>query len=268
MPYFQSVDVCQEIVRKDLVKIPKEYKDFDSQTRDGCTNPWKRMVVGIVTCKFHQKRFENYIEIFSKIYGDLGLDYYAILADPDIQTEGGNDYVVDHVTRTFTAKVNESYETLAHKLAIFYSYVYNSTDYDYVVKSDDGCLVDLSKVIQKLEYDYAGAVLKPTVNSVHFGKCSNKEYNKTKLDFGHNFKESFPDIEEERYQELYHIRLGGGGYGYRLSREALQYIDKYKAHILSLGLSYEDVLFGQILYLEGIKVSWHGIGRYHYIDGK
>ena len=194
--------------------------------------------------------------------------FYIIYADPDIKTKDELDFTVDHKSRTFIAKSKESYETLAHKVAIFYSFIYNFTDYDYVVKADDGFLLNLSKLIDKLDCHYIGAVLKPTSNRIHINKCTDKQYNKIHLDFGHNLKDFLPNMDEELYKSLYHIRLAGGGYGYRISREALKIVDKYKKHILSQGLSYEDVLFGQILYLEGINVTWHGIGRYHHIGPK
>ncbi len=95
--------------------------------------------------------------------------------------------------------------------------------------------------------------------------CTDKAFNETKLDFGHGFRAFVPDIDDKMYESLYSIRYACGGYGYRLSRDALQFIDKYKPQILSLGLSYEDVLLGQILYLEGIPATKQELGRYHFI---
>lgn len=267
MPYFQSIKVCKELVGNDLKKIPNEYKNFDEVTKnDRSVNPWKRMVVGIVSSVASYKRLANYLTIFGEIFDNLGLDYYVILADPNIEPEDGTDFVVYQDSRIFLAKTKESYETLAHKIAVFCSFAYNHTDYDYVVKCDDGCLLDLSSAIVKLEADYVGRVLEPTLNTIHFNKCTDKSYNETELDFGHDFKEFVRDIDDELYESLYSIQLAGGGYGYRLSRKALQFIDKYKPHVLSLGLSYEDVLLGQILFLEGVKVTSQQIGRYHFIS--
>jgi Galactosyltransferase len=266
MPYFNSVEECQQIVARDLKSIPDKFKNFTKVTwNNKAKNPWRRMVVGVVTCKKYEKRLNNFLILFEDIFAQLGLDFYMIYADPDLETANGDDYLVDHENRIFIAKANESYETLAHKLAIFYSYIYNHTDYDYVIKADDGCLLNLKEVISKLDKPYVGATLKPTLNTIHKGKCSNKEYNKINLDFGHEFKRYNPQIEEKLYQELYHINLAGGGYGYRLSREAIGKIVKYKSHVLSLGLTYEDVLLGQMLYIEGVRVTRVGIGRYHYI---
>ena len=269
MPYFNSIEECKKVVANDLKAIPENLKTFTKVSRDNkATNPWKKMVVGIVTCKKNQKRLDNFLLLFSDIFANFGLDYFIILADPNLKTERGKDYTVDLQNRIFTAKAKESYETLAHKLAIFYSYIYNQTDYEYVIKSDDGCLLNLKEVITKLDQPYVGSTLKPTLNVIHKGKCLDKELNKISLDFGHEFKKFNPKMDDKLYNELYHINLAGGGYGYRLSRTALQHIDKYKNHVLSLKLSYEDVLFGQIMYIEGINVTRVALGRYHYIEPK
>jgi len=266
MPYFNSLETCQKAVGKDLAAIPDEFKNFDDETRnDKSKNPWKKMVVAVVTCKKFERRLNNFLILFKDIFADLGLDYYLVYADPNVETEGGLDYTIDHEKRVFVAKAKESYETLAHKLSIFYSYVYNQTDYDYVVKADDGCLLKLNYLITKLDKPYVGATLKPTLNTIHRGKCSNKAYNKSSLDFGHELKRFDPEMKDDTYDKLYHINLAGGGYGYRINRDCLQHIDKYKEHTLSLGLSYEDVLLGQILFLEGIKVARVPIGRYHFV---
>lgn len=269
MPYFNSIEECKKVVANDLNAIPDNLKNFTNVTRNNrSTNPWKRMIVGIVSCKKYQNRLENFLTIFSDIFAKFGLDYLIIYADPNLKTEKGKDFTVDHKNRIFIAKAKESYESLAHKLSIFYSYVYNHTDYDYAVKVDDGCLLNLKELITKLDQPYIGSTLKPTLNIIHKGKCTDKEFNDIALDFGHNFKKFNPNMDDKLYSDLYHINLAGGGYGYRLHRDALKHIDKYKKHVLSLGLSYEDVLFGQIMYIEGIMVTRVGIGRYHYIGPK
>lgn len=248
MPNFQSLEECQQIVENDLKKIPDNYKNFTDKTRnDKNINPWKRMVVGILTCKRTVKRLDNFLMIYREIFEKLGLDYYIIVADPDIETK--LDFVVNDETRIFMAKAKESYETLAHKVAIFYSYINNFTEYDYVIKVNDGCLLDLSKVLGKLDSPYIGSILKPTSN-------------KTKFIFHHKLKEIYPNMNTE----LYNIRYAGGGYGYRINRKLIKIIDKYKHHILSLDISCEDILFGQIFYLEGVCVVYHSIGRYDYIE--
>lgn len=249
MSYFKPVLECKSIVSKDLYKL--DAKDLRS-------NMWNRSIVAIVTCLSNKNRFKNFMRIYQNIFNRFGLKYYIILASPNIDTE----YMIKN--RLFIAKSKEAYENLAHKISIFYSYVYNETNYDYIIKVDDGCLLDFSKIILNPEADYMGSVIRPTLNTVHFNKCTDKKYNSIKLDFKHDLDEFCSSPEQ--IKQLYDIKFAGGGYGYRLSRNAFQHIDKYKTHILSLNLSYEDVLFGQIMFLEGIELVGCGIGRYHYIS--
>lgn len=263
-----SLERCIEIVGNDLKKISNALATVDEETKNiRSVNPWTQMVVGVVSSFANHKRLANYLTIFGEAFDNLELDYYVILADPNIEPEDGKDFVLYEDTRIFLAKAKDSYETLAHKLAIFYSYICQHTDYDYVIKCDDGCLLDLNNTIVNLEADYIGTVLTPTLNTVHFGKCTDQAYNTQKLDFGHSLKHIKPDMDDKLYDSLYHIRYAGGGYGYRFNRKALQCIDRYKPHILSLGLSYEDILFAQICFLEGIHVTSQDIGRYHAITG-
>lgn len=267
MPRWGTVEECQEIVNADMKKIPNSLKNFDSSAReDRERNPWRNMVVAIVTCAKNKKRYDNFMLIFGDIFKQLGLNYYVIAADHNIVPEDPSyDFAVDHESHIFTAKALEAYENLSHKLAIFYSWVYNHTDYDYVIKADDGCLLNLHAVISKLEYDVVGSILKPTSNRCHINKCKQDKYNKINLDFRHGFDKILPKISEDKIKALYGVRATGGGYGYRISRNALRCVNKYKAHVLSVGLSYEDILFAQIFYLEGLSPISHWIGRYHSI---
>lgn len=272
MPRWGTVEECREVVNADMKKIPDSLKIFDEESRnDPERNPWRKMVVGIVTCAKNKRRYNNFMEIFGDIFEQIGLEYYIINADLDIVPDDpSDDFVIDHESRVFTAKAFEAYENLAHKLAIFYSWVYNHTDYDYVIKADDGCLINLHAVITKLDLDYVGSILKPTSNRCHINKCKQDKYNKVDLDFKHDFdlikdrsgKQAIPD---SKIKELYDVRAAGGGYGYRLSRNALKNVDRYKSHILSVGLSYEDIIFSQVMFLEGIIPVGHWIGRYHAI---
>ena len=51
MPRFQSLEECQQIVINDIKKISDKYKNFDDKNRyNKIINPWKRMVVGILSC--------------------------------------------------------------------------------------------------------------------------------------------------------------------------------------------------------------------------
>jgi len=204
------------------------------------------------------------MKIHERWFIENGFTYYAIYGDPSLLGTGV-DYKING--NNFYCATNEAYETLAHKLAIFYSYIYEKTSMEYVFKVDDGCLINKSNILQELNSthrppDYCGGLMTPTSDCCHKGKCTNKELNKISIDFAHNFNK-INGIDPLKLRNIKKITYCGGGYGYGLSRNALQHIVKYKYHILSLSLSYEDVLFGQIMFLENIKPKHVEIGEYH-----
>jgi hypothetical protein len=245
----------------------------------------RKVCFGILTCPGSHKRYEKFMKIHERWFIENGFTYYAIYGDPSLLGTGV-DYKING--NNFYCATNEAYETLAHKLAIFYSYIYEKTSMEYVFKVDDGCLINKSNILQELNSahqlsgvttgpgvttgrlpgvtfgrsDYCGGLMTPTSDSCHKGKCANKELNKISIDFTHNFNK-INGIDPLKLRNIKKITYCGGGYGYGLSRNALQRIVKYKYHILSLSLSYEDVLFGQIMFLENIKPKHVEIGGYH-----
>lgn len=227
----------------------------------------KNICFGILTCPRNKKRFENFMTIHEKWFIENGFTYYAIYGDPSLFGTG-IDYKIKG--NNFYCAANEAYEVLAHKLAIFYTYIFEKTEFDYVFKVDDGCLINKNNILcmDGLNMgDYCGCLMSPTSNACHKGKCSDKSLNKILLDFTHNFNK-IQNIDQCKLKEIKNIKYCGGGYGYALSRYALKHIPKYKYHILHIGLSYEDVLFGQIMYLENIKPSSAEIGGYHCVKAQ
>jgi len=218
----------------------------------------KEVCMGILTCPKTEKRFNKFMVLHKEIINNLGYDYYIILSDPTLI---GTDkkYRIDG--NYFYCATEEAYEVLAHKLAIFYCYIYNETKYDFVYKVDDGCLLNTDNLINP-NYDYGGALMVPTANNCHRKKCKNRIFNRINLDFRHNFP-NLKDIDKKKLENIKKIKYAGGGYGYGLSRKALSFIPKYLEHILSVPLSYEDVMFGQIMYLSDIKPIFKRIGEYH-----
>lgn len=223
----------------------------------------KNICFGILTCPANKKRFNKFMNIHEKWFIDNGFTYYVIYGDPSLFGTGV-DYRING--NEFYCAANEAYEVLAHKLAIFYTYIYEKTSFEYVFKVDDGCLINKENILQYLEMkprmDYCGGLMSPTANGCHKGKCSNNALNSISLDFTHEFNK-IKEINQSKLKEIKKITYCGGGYGYGISRNALKQIVKYKYHILSLRLSYEDVLFGQIMYLENIKPMYAEIGGYH-----
>lgn len=218
----------------------------------------KNICIGILTCPKNKIRFERFMKIHEEKIQKLGFDYYIILSDPSLIN---TDRMFRLDGNCFYCATEEGYEILAHKLAIFYCYIYNETKYDFVYKIDDGCLLNIDNLVNPT-YDYGGSIMVPTNNKCHVGKCRNKTYNHVELDFKHNFHK-IKNIDKDKIANIGKIRYAGGGYGYGLSRNALSHIPKYLKHILSIPLSYEDIVFGQIMYLSNISPIQKYIGQYH-----
>jgi hypothetical protein len=199
------------------------------------------------------------MDLYKEQFENNNIDYYIILSKPELK-KSGKLYELDG--NYFYVATEEAYEIIAHKLVIFYEYIYNHTDYDIVIKSDDGCLIDVDKIVNSPDDDYFGADLVATVNKCHYGKCKNKKYNKIGLDFRHKFHMT-RYLNKEQRENITKIKYAAGGYGYGLSRKSLENIIKYKTHILKLNFSYEDLLFGQVLYLSNINVKPYRFGKYH-----
>lgn len=216
--------------------------------------------IGILTCQKKKKRFKKFMDMFEGKFNELGIKYYVLICNPLLAREGLEYKIVGNY---FYIGISDAYETLAHKLVIFYTYIYNHTNYKYIIKTDDGCLINIDKILNFPKGEnYIGTRLRPTANSIHKGKCKNGKLNKICLDFTHNF-DKIKGIEEDKLKNIKNIEYGGGGYGYGLTRKALSFIPKYKDHILSIPLSYEDVLFGQIMYLSDISFCNYRFGQYH-----
>lgn len=220
----------------------------------------KKLCMGILTCPANKQRFDRFMRIHEKTIIAKNIDYYIIQSDPNL-IGSGVDYRIEG--RHFYCAAEEAYEVLAHKLAIFYSYIYLKTDYDFVYKVDDGCLLYMD-ALPSPNYDYGGALMVPTANRCHYGKCKNPRFNRIGLDFRHNFHK-LPGVDRNKLRNMTKIRYCGGGYGYGMSRKALSHIPQYLNHILSIPLSYEDVLFGQIMYLSGVSPTRQTVGRYHQV---
>ena len=221
----------------------------------------KKICMGIVTCPQNKKRFDKFMAIHEEQFKKLEIYYYIILADKSLI---GTNQMYRIEGNYFYCAAEEAYEVLAHKLAIFYCYIYNETKYDFVYKVDDGCMVNIDNLLNPI-YDYGGCLMTPTSNTCHFNKCLNIRFNKQRLDFRHDFHK-FHSIDKTKLKNIIDIRYAGGGYGYGLSRTALSNIQKYLKHILSIKLSYEDVIFGQIMYLSDIKCVPARIGSYHKVE--
>ena len=86
---------------------------------------------GILTCPSSKKRFDKFMRIHEKWFIENGFTYYVIYGDPSLFGKGV-DYRIKG--NEFYCASNEAYEVLAHKLAIFYTYIFEKTSFDYIFK--------------------------------------------------------------------------------------------------------------------------------------
>lgn len=222
----------------------------------------EKICIAIVTCEKNQERFDRFMSIFADRFEENNLDYYAIRADPDIETDGNKLYRIDG--HDFWTKTEEAYEKLHQKIMVFYSYVETQTEYTHIIKVDDGCLLNLESALSDLHLDYVGYSMFARVNKYHKGKCKDPKWNFYISDFKHSL-DDVVGIEKFNSLDLTKVRYASGGCSYRLSRKALTGISAFLPHCLNLEFAYEDLLIGQLLKINGISVSHKIIGRYHRI---
>ena len=205
-------------------------------------------------------RLNKFIDYhYDFIVNDMEAEMYLITADPTISKEYKIDEIVinDKKIKLFTARCKERYENLSHKLSLFYKYASKIKEIEYVIKIDDGCKMNFEEMKKIPKTNYFGALLKPTSVKCHFNKCTKKEFNNQKVNLIHNF-----DYNRKKLLDLTYC---AGGYSYGLSSKSLKIISKYIYHILNIDLSYEDVLFGQILMMNKIYPKYCMMGSYHQI---
>lgn len=134
----------------------------------------------------------------------------------------------------------EQYEQLPVKMWKTYHYLYHHTDYQYFYKLDSDCILHLDRFkhfFQKAQsYYYLGGVAGGGVDRTwHMGKCSSEELNRTP------------------YWRDYRGDWCGGGFGYLVSRTAIQHLFSPEGrHYMTTDI-YEDKAVGDILRQNGIQ---------------
>jgi hypothetical protein len=209
--------------------------------------------LGILTCPKDEIKLKKFMELYSKELEEKNIPYFLIYADNNL------DKYYKLFGRKLYVRTSENYESLAKKLVLFYRFVYEKTDFKYVVKVDCGSTIKIDMIINHPHENYCGGVMKPTMNICHYGKCSNQILNNTPINLTHNLCNRVP----KKKCDIKNIKYCGGGYGYILSRKSLKAIINFTPHIMGLRLSYEDVLFGQILFINEILPHNYVFGGYH-----
>ena len=79
--------------------------------------------IGILTCPKHNRRLAKFLATYKSEFKRRGLQYYVLMANPDLDSE----YKI--TGSTFEMRCQEAYEVLAHKMVLFYDYIYTQTTF-------------------------------------------------------------------------------------------------------------------------------------------
>lgn len=196
-------------------------------------------LVVIYSCeKYLGDRVQAIRDTWVKDLQSRGIPYLVL-------TGGGNDTVDEDV---LSLDVPDNYESLPLKSLKLFEWVYKNTDYQYVLKIDDDCYLDVDEYFDSMDYrqhHYYGRILKKekdTFNRIWHQEKSSSLVAKNALD-----KSSTPSVYAD------------GGAAYSLSRYALKALNDSKRSTKGRNLiacSYmEDKLVGDLLADKNICVN-------------
>jgi len=189
-----------------------------------------KMVIGIITCAKNADKIAAIKQTWVKDLRKQQIDYYFIIGDPLLT----NCKIEKDILYVPCA---DAYESLLQKVYCFYKYVLENTAYDYIYKVDDDCFVNAELLYTTCfwNYNYFGrevCVEEEGLNRTwHFGKCTTPIYN------------------HSAYTGQYYGTWCGGGYGYFLSRKAIQEIVSTTFTTADI---YEDKAIADVLRMKNI----------------
>lgn len=184
----------------------------------------------ILTCDKYKHRLTN----IKKQLVNVKYKYYFLEA-----SEKYNKTYIDN--NRLIVNCDECYENLPKKVLLAYEYLYNNTNYDYIIKMDDDTIINENKLQEMIDnrfynLDYIGSKAGGGVDKKwHFGKCKNKKLN------------------NKPYWNKYIGDWCGGGFGYILSRSSISLLIKAENYKYIWNEIYEDKAIGDILRKENIK---------------
>lgn len=196
-----------------------------------------KLLVLIFSCKKYLSRINKlksigYLDSLDK----KNINYLIIIGDEKIYEE----YVLNN--NILTLKVDDSYKGFPYKVIKTYNLINNLYDYDYIIKTDDDCLLNIDKIQKNFDYikkyDYIGRL--------------------------NNFKEQYnPNYKGLNNKSEYLGPYMNGATGYVLSKQAIKTIVNYKEQTNKLLLNelYEDKLIGDILRLNEYKFIEHDLWK-------
>lgn len=193
-----------------------------------------KIVVGIISCLKYNNKMDAIRETWVLELKKAKIPYFFIVGDPTIKS-------VEQKEDVLVIPVEDNYESLPKKVALFYEYIHDHTDYDFVYKIDDDCFLNVAN-FHKSDfwlYDYSGKIIGLDPSGIlpdwHFGKCEDPKLNST------------------LYWGKYQGSWCGGGYGYFLSRKSLKIIKNNKKYLFDE--LYEDKAVGDVLRKNNILPS-------------
>jgi Galactosyltransferase len=189
-----------------------------------------KVIVGIISCSKNIDKIAAIRATWVKDLEKYNIPYYFIIGDPSI-----NDYKI--VGDILYVPCADSYESLLQKVCCFYKYVVGHTAYDHVYKVDDDCFVNAELLYATgfWNFNYFGRIVcsdeRELNRNWHFGKCNTSVHNNTP------------------YAGEYYGAWCGGGYGYFLSRLAMEQLISTAFTTVDL---YEDKAIGDALRMKNI----------------
>ena len=138
-----------------------------------------------------------------------------------------------------TVKVDDSYKGFPYKVIKTFNLIHELYTYDYVIKTDDDCLLNINKIQDNFDY---------IKKHDYIGRLNN---------FKHQYNPNYNGLNNSKSKYLGPYM--NGATGYILSKKAIETIMNYKEQTNKLLLNelYEDKLVGDILRLNGYKFIIH-----------
>jgi len=205
-----------------------------------------KILVLIFTCQKYKSRIDilekaGYFDIFEEEHQD----YLIVIGNEKNMEE---EYILNE--KILTVNVDDSYKGLSKKIIKTINILYNLFDYDYIIKSDDDCIININRVLENITYiekcDYVGCL------------------NNYKSEYNSNYNGL------DNTKSTYYGPYMNGANGYMLSKKAIETIvnNKEQTDKLLLNEFYEDKLIGDILRLNGYKFNEHAIWKSKIINFK
>lgn len=199
-------------------------------------DPKAKVVTGIVSCR---ARTQHRNAIRATFLAALPSPVF-IVGNPDSETRTEGD--------TLLLKCDDTYEGLPQKLWVFYEWLLRTSDFEYVFKLDDDCLVHLQSLYAFLFKLYASEE-----RSDYLGGGINRPVGGNGLRRDWHIGKVTDPSRNVQYEGVFGYPFCKGGYGVFLSRKAVTAIvDEGRKTFFDPKEIYEDKLHGDVLCPRGM----------------